>query len=220
LRLTEGVDDDRLEPIRSANRAQGLDLADLVADPTEQYGRWLAEAESAGVHQADAAVLATADGDGRPSGRHVLIRGGDPGELRFYTNRQSTKGRHLAANPAAALIVGWVAIDRQVRFEGPVEELDDDASDAYWATRPRGSQLGARASHQSRPVADRDDLIARRDAEAERWEGQPVPRPTHWGGYQLRIVEAEFWQGRPDRLHDRFRFTPDGAGWQIERLDP
>jgi pyridoxamine 5'-phosphate oxidase len=210
-----------LEAVRTRHLEQGLSSHDLVDDPVAQYDRWLGEAENAGVYQADAAVLATADASGRPSGRYVLILGQRRDELWFYTNSESVKGRQLAENPVAALIVGWIVIDRQARFEGSVERIDDAQSDAYWATRPRGSQLAGRASRQSQPALDRSELLARRDDEDARWEGMDVPRPSHWCGYRLHIEQAEFWQGRPDRLHDRFHYTRDDAGsWQIHRLDP
>jgi pyridoxamine 5'-phosphate oxidase len=219
--LTGAVTDNELAAIRARHLEQGLSPDDLVDDPVAQYDRWLGEAENAGVHQADAAVLATADADGRPSGRYVLILGQGRDELWFYTNRESVKGHQLAENPRAALIVGWIDIDRQAHFEGGVEPIEDEVSDAYWATRPRGSQLASRASRQSRRALDRSDLVARRDDEDARWEGMDVPRPSHWGGYRLHIEEAEFWQGRPDRLHDRFHYTRNHAGgWQIHRLDP
>jgi pyridoxamine 5'-phosphate oxidase len=218
--LTDAVSADEIDALRARHLEQGLSSDDLVDDPVAQYDRWLGEAENAGVHQADAAVLATADGDGRPSGRYVLIRGQRRDELWFYTNHESEKGRQLAENPWAALVVGWIVIDRQARFEGSVDRLEDELSDEYWSTRPRGSQLGARASRQSQPALDRGDLTARRDDEAARWEGMEVPRPSHWGGYRLHIERAEFWQGRPDRLHDRFRYTRHDDGWRIHRLDP
>ncbi|MEL7208267.1 MAG: pyridoxamine 5'-phosphate oxidase [Actinomycetota bacterium] len=209
-----------LDAIREANLEQVLDGPDLAADPVAQYRAWLRDAEDWGVHQADAAVLATVDEDGRPTGRHVLIRGVVDDELWFYSNRRSEKGVHLAANPHASLIVGWVVIGRQARFDGVVDELPDDESDRYWSTRPRGSRLAARASRQSEPATGRDDLLARRDAEAARWGEAEIPRPEHWGGYRLRVERAEVWQGGTDRLHDRFRYTRDGQGWHLTRLDP
>jgi pyridoxamine 5'-phosphate oxidase len=218
--LTDAVSDDPIATLRDRHLEEGLSPDDLVDDPVAQYDRWLGEAENVGVHQADAAVLATADGDGRPSGRHVLIRGQRRDELWFYTNHESEKGLQLAQNPWAALVVGWIMIDRQARFEGPVERLEDELTDEYWSTRPRGSQLASRASQQSRPALDRGELIARRDDESARWEGMEVPRPSHWGGYCLHIDQAEFWQGRPDRLHDRFHYTRHDGTWQIRRLDP
>ena len=219
--MTGAVTEIELEAVRTRHLEQGLSSHDLVDDPVAQYDRWLGEAENAGVYQADAAVLATADASGRPSGRHVLILGQRRDELWFYTNSESVKGRQLAENPAAALIVGWIVIGRQAHFEGSVERIDEAQSDAYWATRPRGSQLVGRASRQSQPALDRSELLARRDDEAARWEGMDVPRPSHWGGYRLHIEQAEFWQGRPDRLHDRFHYTRDHTGsWQIRRLDP
>jgi len=197
-----------------------LTEADLLDDPLALLRRWYAEAQAAGP-RADAMTLATATPDGRPSARIVLLKGIEDDGVAFFTNYESRKGRELAANPHAALVLLWPAVDRQVRLAGAVQRLSAQASDAYFATRPRGSQLGAWASRQSEPLRDRAQLDERL-AEAEaRYAGGPVPRPPRWGGLRLVPREIEFWQGRPDRLHDRFAYVraADG-GWTRTRLSP
>ena len=154
----------------------------------------------------------------------MLCRGFDAEGFVVYTNQASRKARDLAANPQASLVFGWLELARQVRIEGPVTVVDDAIADAYWASRPRGSQIGAWASAQSEPVADRDVLDAQEAAAEARFgsdpDDEPIPRPPHWGGYRIGIARIEFWQGQPDRLHDRFQYTPTGTGWDITRLSP
>lgn len=200
-----------------------LDRDELLLDPVEQFLAWLDDAEEEGVAMANAMALATADGAGRPSIRHVLLRGADREGFVFFTNRESRKGRDLDANPHAAAVFLWKALDRQVTLAGTVGHVPDEDSDAYFASRPRDAQIGAWASDQSRPIDGREELD-RRVAEAEeRYRGRDVPRPQHWGGYRLVPDTMEFWQGRAFRLHDRFRYTRDpgeASGWRIERLAP
>lgn len=210
-----------LDEVRAHHLAAGLTRDHLLDDPVAQYRQWLAHATEVGVHQPDAAVVATVDAEGRPGARFVLVRGIDADGLTFYTNHDSPKGRALDATGVAALTVGWLVIGRQVRVEGTVERVGAEASDAYWATRPRGSQLAARASAQSRPIEDRGVLEQAYAEESARWDGREVPRPEGWGGYRVGPGRWEFWQGRPDRLHDRFAYLPDrGGGWAISRLSP
>jgi pyridoxamine 5'-phosphate oxidase len=210
-----------LDLVRAEHLARGVEPEDLDPDPVRQCRAWWDTAVQAGVHQPEAAALATADADGRPSVRFVLVRGIDDDGLRFYTNYESPKGRDLVANPQAALDLAWVVIGRQVRVEGTVRRASAEDSDAYWATRPRPSQLAARASRQSHPVDDRAtmaDAVAEEDA---RWSGRDVPRPEHWGGFVLVPDRWEFWNGRPDRLHDRFVYELDGTGaWVVTRRWP
>lgn len=198
-----------------------LTEADLLPDPIALVRRWFADALAAGIPQADAMTLATATPDGRPSARAVLLKGIDARGFAFYTNYESRKARELDANPHAALVLLWIPLERQVRATGRVARLDPEESDAYFATRPRGSQLGAWASAQSRPLPDRAELEARWEALDERYGGGAVPRPPHWGGYRVEPDEIEVWQGRTNRLHDRFRYTraADG-GWAHVRLQP
>jgi pyridoxamine 5'-phosphate oxidase len=194
---------------------------DLLPDPIALVGRWFADAQAAGVEQHDAMTLATATPDGRPSARVVLLKGIDARGFAFFTNYESRKGRELDANPYAALTLLWTSLQRQVRATGRVERLSDEESDAYFGTRPRGSQLGAWASQQSRPLPDRAELEARWAALDERWGGAAVPRPPHWGGYRVVPDEIEVWQGRANRLHDRFRYVrAPGGAWTYERLAP
>ena len=196
-------------------------LEDLRADPVEQFREWFAHAAQAGQPEPEAMAVATSPPDGHPSLRWVLLRGFDQRGFVFYTNRRSRKGGELTANPHAAAGFRWYVVDRQVRIVGPVSEVDDVESDAYFAGRPRGSQIGAWSSDQSQPVADRSEL-ERRVAEAEaRFGDGPVPRPPWWGGYRIDPVEMEFWQQGPFRVHDRFRYRrrPDG-GWDLTQLFP
>ncbi len=189
------------------------------ADPITEF---LNAVERAQAHQIDTApvALATADSKGRPSVRIVLLRGADQRGFVFFTNYNSRKGRELDATRHAALCFHWTALDEQIRIEGGVERLPGAESDAYFAGRPRGSQLGAWASEQSAVLASRETLEeAYREIE-RRFAGQPVPRPPFWGGYRLAPTRVEFWYGRPDRLHDRILYTRDADGWKIERLYP
>jgi pyridoxamine 5'-phosphate oxidase len=196
-----------------------LHRAELSDDPIEQLHAWLERAERE-VPLPEAMTLATVDEGGRPDARMVLLKGVDAAGLRFFTGYESAKGRQLEAEVDAALVIYWRELDRQVRVRGAVERLPDADSDAYFATRPREAQIGAWASPQSEPLADRAALD-RRVAEAdERFAGTEVPRPPHWGGYLLRPRSIEFWQGQAGRLHDRFLYAREAGGWRIERLGP
>ena len=189
------------------------------ADPITEFQNAV---ERARAHQVDTApvVLATTDTAGRPSARLVLLRGADARGFVFFTNYNSRKGRELAGNPHAALCFYWASLDEQIRIEGRVERVSDDESDAYFAGRPRGSQLGAWASDQSDVLPSRETLEEKYREIERRFEGQTVERPAFWGGFRLTPVRIEFWFGRPDRLHDRVVYVRDGSAWRIERLYP
>jgi pyridoxamine 5'-phosphate oxidase len=193
----------------------------LDPDPIAQFATWLRDAESGGLPDPNAMVLGTIEPDGRPSSRTVLLKGLDDGLFAFYTNRESHKGSALAHDARVSLLFPWYGLHRQVRVEGTVALAPDELSDAYWASRPRGSQIGAWASAQSEPVATRADLDARDAAAEARFDGvDPIPRPPHWGGYRVSPASLEFWQGRRSRLHDRFLYERGGAGWNVTRLQP
>lgn len=198
-----------------------LRRADLDPDPFAQFRRWQAEVTEAGLYEVEAMVVATVDEAGQPSARQVLLRGVDTGFL-FFSNYRSRKGRELAANPRAALVFTWNELSRQVRVVGVAEQITAEESDAYWATRERGSRLAAMASAQSTVLEDRDELEQLWATLAEEYEGRDVPRPDWWGGYRVVPIEIEFWHGRPRRMHDRFRYTRPAPTdpWTIDRLSP
>jgi len=193
----------------------------MLPDPIEQFIRWFSEAEQAGIPQPNAMTLATAAKDGAPSARMVLLKGVDSRGFVFYTNFDSRKGRELNENPRAALLFWWEPLQRQVRVEGRVQRLDEAESDAYFASRPRGHQLQAHASLQSRVIPHRDELEERFRAAEEEFEGRQVARPRWWGGFRVVPESVEFWQEGPNRLHDRLRYRREaGGGWRLERLAP
>ncbi len=210
-----------LAAMRQNYAAGRLTETDLLADPIAQFERWFEDARRAELQEPNAMTLATVGSDGQPAARIVLLKRVDRRGLSFFTNLTSRKCRELDATPRAALVFWWPTLARQVRFEGSVETVDEAEADHYFASRPRGSQIGAWASAQSSVLPDREALEAAARRYEQRFAAGPVPRPESWGGLRLVPVRAEFWQGQSDRLHDRLRYLrrPDG-GWLIERLAP
>lgn len=205
---------------RDFQRAE-LDLAHTDADPLDQFTRWMVDAADAEVHDRTAMTLATAWADGRPDARVVLLKGADPTGFTFYGDRRSAKGRQLAENPHGALCFWWSELERQVRVSGVVSLVSAEESAAYFATRPRESQLSAWTSVQSTVVPDRESLEAAWHETERRFAGEPVPLPPQWGGFRLLPDHFEFWQGRPGRFHDRIAYRrADGGAWIRERLSP
>lgn len=200
---------------------QPLEEQAMDADPIVQFRRWFQEAVEAEHVEPNAMTLATSTTEGLPSARMVLLKGVDAQGFIFYTNYHSRKGQELTANPRAALVFYWGRLARQVRVEGTVERVKETRADAYFATRPRDNQIATWASPQSQAVANREILEKRQAEYAAKFEGEDVPRPPHWGGFRVRPLRIEFWQGRPGRLHDRLRYVlqPNGK-WIIERLAP
>jgi pyridoxamine 5'-phosphate oxidase len=213
-----------LAAMRAAYARIGLDEATVAADPLDQFAHWMQDSIDAGLPEPNAMVLATATPDGVPSARTVLLKGVDRRGFTFFTNTGSRKAAELAANPRAALVFPWHALERQVRVSGAVSVVDRAEAADYFASRPHGSRLGAWASPQSQVIGGRADLDARLAELTGRWpEGIEVPLPDFWGGYRVAPEEVEFWAGREDRLHDRLRYrlAPDHpGGWLLERLAP
>jgi pyridoxamine 5'-phosphate oxidase len=210
-----------LDDLRREYTQRGLREEDLAPDPFTQFGAWFDEVVQADIREPNAMTLATAAPDGRPSARMVLLKGVDAHGFAFFTNYESRKGAELTVNPRAALVFFWVQLERQVRVEGRVERLSAEESDAYFASRPEGSQLGAWASQQSAVLPDRGPLEARYEELRAQYEGHEIPRPPFWGGFRVVPETVEFWQGRVNRLHDRLRYRrQDDDSWVVERLSP
>ena len=209
-----------LAALRTEYGERGIDPETLDADPIAQFRRWLQDAETAELAEPNAMAVSTVGADGAPSSRYVLLRGLDERGFAFYTNHESKKARELAANPRVALLFGWLALQRQVRVTGMAVRFDDREADDYFASRPRGSQIGAWASPQSAPLADRAELERMVADTEQRFAGVPVPRPPFWGGYRVAPLTIEFWQGRRSRLHDRLRYRRVDGEWRLERLAP
>ena len=209
-----------LGKLRRDFESAGLERGDLLSDPIDQFERWLIEAQNSGIEDVNAMILATADAGGFPGVRTVLLKSFDREGFVFYTNYQSRKARDMAANPRASLLMPWLALNRQVTVEGEVERVAEAESQAYFSSRPRGSQLGAWVSQQSSPLDTREALEARLQALEQRFADKTIPLPEFWGGYRIRPRRLEFWQGRPSRLHDRFEYRQRGYAWQIQRLQP
>jgi pyridoxamine 5'-phosphate oxidase len=210
----------RLAALRRDYTAAGLAETDLADSWHVQLAGWLEDAVAADLTESNAITLATADEQGRPSARTVLLKSFDERGLTVFTNYRSRKGRELEANPHGALVLAWVDLQRQVIARGPVARVTAEESAAYFRSRPRGAQLSAWASHQSEVIASREQLEQRRAELERRFADGDVPVPDFWGGLRLAPETVEFWQGRADRLHDRLRFRKDADGWLVERLAP
>jgi pyridoxamine 5'-phosphate oxidase len=206
--------------LREEYSVHGLHRRDLDPDPIKQFAVWFTAAIESGIEEVNAMTLATVSSDHRPRARVVLLKGYSHDGFVFYTNYRSEKGRDLAKNAHAALVLHWKELERQIRIEGTTRKNSREESKRYFHTRPLGSQFGAWASHQSEVIDARRILEAKLAQMEERFAGKEIPLPPNWGGYIVRPERMEFWQGRPNRLHDRFRYTREGEGWRIERLAP
>jgi pyridoxamine 5'-phosphate oxidase len=218
-----GKPSDALDSVAAAREeytSDGLVESDLLPDPIAMFRRWYDEAHAAGLHEPNAMVVASVSADFAPSARLVLLKGVSEDGFVFYTNTGSRKGADLAGNPRIALLFPWHPLERQVRVDGTATRLPRADVDAYFAVRPRGSQLGAWASHQSSVVSGREDLLAAYDEAERRYGVGPVPTPEEWGGYLVHPESVEFWQGRPGRMHDRLVYRRIAEGWRTERLAP
>lgn len=211
--------EDEIAALRREYADHGLSESELAADPMAMFARWFEEAVAAGLYEPNAMVVATVSADGQPSSRIVLLKGFSEAGLVFFTNQRSRKGDELAAEPRCALLFPWHPLERQVRVEGAASEVSREEVAAYFATRPRGSRLGAHASRQSRVVSSRAELDAAW-ARADEAFPDDVPVPEEWGGYRVRPEVVEFWQGRPGRMHDRLVYRRQGDRWRTERLAP
>ena len=209
-----------ISDLRNEYTLNGLDSADVSPDPFVQFRQWFDAALSAGLPEPNAMHLSTITADGHPDGRIVLLKDVSETGFVFYTNYESRKGRELTDHPFASLTFFYPELERQIRIEGRVEKVSAGESDAYFSSRPRGSQIGAWVSHQSEVIENRDVLETRQHELEVRFAGQPVPRPPYWGGFRVVPTALEFWQGRPSRLHDRIRYRLENGSWLIERLSP
>ncbi|MGH8873512.1 MAG: pyridoxamine 5'-phosphate oxidase [Acidimicrobiia bacterium] len=218
--IVSRVIDDQVAQLRREYEAMGLSERDMAADPTSQFRLWFDGVLESGIDEPNAFVLATADAEGRPSARAVLMKGIDDDGLVFYTNLASRKSEDLRVNPLAAAAFVWTPLHRQVRFEGRATMVDDDEADLYFESRPRGAQIAAHASPQSQVVVSRAQLDEAFQSLDARFRGVRVPRPRAWGGWRLIPDSVEFWQGQPNRFHDRVRYVREGEGWRKERLAP
>lgn len=207
--------------IRKEYKLQTLSEKDILQDPFEQFNKWWQEAINAGIDEPNAMTLATASADGMPDARIVLLKDLSEKGFAFYTNYNSAKGRQLEENPRAALVFFWKELERQVRISGLVSLAPEKMSDDYFNSRPEDSRIGALASPQSEPIESREWLEEKERKIRNEWAGKTITRPTHWGGYWVKPVRMEFWQGRPSRLHDRLQYSLQSTGtWKIERLAP
>lgn len=213
--------DTTLADIRKEYTQAGLSEADADPDPFRQFQTWFEQAMAAQLLEPNGMTLATVTPDGKPRARIVLLKNFDERGFVFYTNYESHKGQELAQNSWAALVFWWTELERQVRIEGRVEKVSDVESNTYFRSRPLGSQLGAWTSQQSQVISNREVLDSRLQELQDKYQGQDIPRPPHWGGYRVIPTVIEFWQGRPSRLHDRLRYwRPEDGSWRIERLSP
>ncbi|UFH54365.1 pyridoxamine 5'-phosphate oxidase [Spirosoma sp. KNUC1025] len=209
-----------ISDLRNEYTLHGLDAADVLPDPIAQFRRWFDSALDARVPEPNAMHVSTVTSDGRPDGRIVLLKDVSEAGFTFYTNYESRKGSELIERPFAALTFFYPELERQIRIEGSVEKVSPEESDAYFSSRPRGSQIGAWVSHQSTVIDSRSVLEIRQQELEAQFAGQPVPRPPYWGGFRVVPDVLEFWQGRPSRLHDRIRYRKEAGAWLIERLSP
>jgi pyridoxamine 5'-phosphate oxidase len=214
------TDNPSIANLRREYTLAGLRRADLDADPIAQFTKWFQQALDGKLTEPNAMTLATADEHGHPSARIVLLKNVDANGFTFFTNYESHKGHDLAVNPHAALVIYWAELERQVCITGAVTRVSREISAKYFGSRPRGSRLAAWASGQSEVIADRATLEKRLETVAAKHPGDDVPLPPYWGGFCLAPNKVEFWQGRPNRLHDRFRYSRSGGAWKLERLSP